>query len=76
MLGAQSLGNAGTVQGSITDPSGAALPNATVLARNPVSGYSQSATTSSTGAFRLVNLPPNTYHVEVTAQGFATVSSR
>ncbi len=70
-LVAQSLGNAGTVQGSITDPSGAALPGAKVTAQNPVSGYTQTVTASATGAFRLVNLPPNSYHIQVTASGFA-----
>ncbi len=71
---AQSLGNAGTVQGSITDPSGAALPGAKVTAQNPVSGYTQTVTSGANGAFRLLNLPTNTYHVMVSASGFAPVS--
>jgi hypothetical protein len=40
-LPAQSLGNAGTVTGTVTDPSGAELPGATVTVHNPVTGYSQ-----------------------------------
>jgi hypothetical protein len=68
---AQSLGNAGTLEGTVTDPSGANVPNATVALRNPVTGYTQSATTNSNGGFRLVNIPPNPYHMEVTAPGFA-----
>src|ERR1700676_4192457 len=43
---AQSLGNAGTVEGNVTDPSGSSLPGAKVTIRNAVSGYSQSATTA------------------------------
>ena len=53
ILSAQSLGNAGTVTGTVTDPSGAALPNATVAIRKPVTGYTQSVTTRSSGSFRL-----------------------
>jgi hypothetical protein len=71
-LPAQSLGNAGTVTGTVTDPSGAALPGASVTVQNPVTGYSQAAATTSTGGFRLGNLPPNPYHLQITAPGFAT----
>ncbi len=68
---AQSLGNAGTVQGTVTDPSGAAVPGATVTVLNRVSNYKRSATTDSAGAYRLNNLPPNPYHLEASASGFA-----
>jgi hypothetical protein len=71
ILGAQSLGNAGTLEGTVTDPSGANVPSANITLRNPVTGYTQSATSSANGAFRLVNIPPNPYHLEVTAPGFA-----
>jgi hypothetical protein len=71
-LAAQSLGNAGTVQGTITDPSGAALPNATVTVLNRVTNYRQTATTDNSGAFRLTNMPPNPYHLEVSAPNFTT----
>jgi len=71
-LHAQSLGNAGTITGTVTDPTGAALPNATITVHNPVTGYSQTVTTESNGSFRLVNLPPNPYHLQITASGFAT----
>ncbi len=67
----QSLGNAGTIEGTVVDPSGAAVPGATVTIRNPVSGYSQSTSTSADGSFRLSNIPPNPYHLEVAAPGFA-----
>jgi hypothetical protein len=68
---AQSLGNAGTIEGSVVDPSGAAVANATVSLHNAVTGYRQSAATSSEGKFRFSNIPPNPYHLEVTASGFA-----
>ena len=68
---AQSLGNAGTVEGSVVDPTGAAIPKATVTIRNAVSGYSQTGSTDPDGAFRLNNIPPNPYHLEVSASGFS-----
>jgi hypothetical protein len=68
----QSLGNAGTIEGTVLDPSGAAVPKVAVTIRNAVSGYTQSTTTASDGTFRLVNIPANPYHLEVTAAGFAT----
>ncbi|HWF08872.1 MAG TPA: TonB-dependent receptor [Bryobacteraceae bacterium] len=68
---AQSLGNAGTVQGTVNDPSGAAVPNAQITIHNPISGYSQTAQSASDGSFRLSNLPPNPYHLEIKASGFA-----
>lgn len=69
---AQSLGNAGTIEGTVTDQSGASVPDAKVTIKNGVSGYSQSATSGMDGTFRLTNIPPNPYHMEVTAAGFNT----
>ncbi len=69
---AQSLGNAGTIEGTVTDPSGAVLPKATVTIINRITNYRQSATTDENGAFRLTNIPPNPYHMEVSAPNFAT----
>ena len=66
----QSLGNAGTIQGTVLDPSGAALPNASVTIRNAISGHAQSTVSASDGTFRIANIPPNPYHLEVTASGF------
>ena len=73
-LFAQSLGNAGTLEGTVLDPSGAAIAQAAVLLQNPVSGYRQSATTGADGTFRLVNIPPNRYHFTVSAAGFDPAS--
>ena len=67
----QSLGNAGTIEGSVVDPAGAAVANASVVIHNAVTGYRQVAATGSDGTFRFSNIPPNSYHVEVTATGFA-----
>jgi hypothetical protein len=69
-LFSQSLGNAGTIEGSVIDPSGSVIPKAHVVLRNSVSGYQQSTSSADDGNFRLSNIPPNPYHLEVTASGF------
>ncbi len=65
------LGNAGSVSGAVKDPSGAAVPNATVEIRNPVTGFERSTATDGTGSFSFTNVPFNPYHLTVTAKGFA-----
>jgi hypothetical protein len=72
-LGAQS--NSGIVQGTVTDPSNAAVPGATVRIENPVSGYTNQTTTDVNGSFRLPNLPFNPYHLTVALQGFSAMST-
>jgi hypothetical protein len=68
---AQSLGNAGTIQGTVVDPSGSVVPKAEVSIHNSVTGYNQTATTGADGMFRLTNIPPNPYHLDIKAPGFA-----
>ncbi len=65
------LGNSGTIEGVVQDPTGAAIPNATVQITNPVSGFMRTATTDSEGSFRFANVPFNPYHLTATAAGFA-----
>jgi carboxypeptidase family protein len=65
-----SSGNAGTVRGTVLDPSGAAIAGAAVEIENPVSHYGQSTKTDSQGNFALNNVPFNNYHVTANAPGF------
>lgn len=67
---AQSLGSAGTIAGSVLDPNGAVIPNATVTISNPVTGYTRSINSDANGAFRFANIPPNNYNLNVAADGF------
>jgi hypothetical protein len=67
---AQSLGNAGTIQGTVADPSGAVIPGATVTVKNAVTGYTQTVSTGADGTFRLLNIPPGSHHLDITATGF------
>src|SRR5258706_2664941 len=66
----------GVVQGTVTDPSGAVLPNATVEARNQETGFARSTTTNADGRFVLLSLPPGPYVVSISANGFATLDQK
>ncbi len=65
----QSLTTGGVV-GTVTDPSGAAVPNATVTLKNEDTGATQTATSNGTGAYRFSLLNPGHYDVSAAAQGF------
>ena len=71
-VSAQSVGNSGSINGSVVDPTGAVVPNATVEIRNPVSGFDRSTTTDNAGKFAFTNIPFNPYHLTVTATGFSS----
>jgi len=60
----------GSIQGVVKDPTGALVTNANVTVTQPVTGYRQSTQTDSSGSFKLVNIPFNTYKVRVEASGF------
>ena len=67
-------GNAGVLHGTVADPTGAVIPNATVHVTNPVSGFDRTTTTDATGQFEFVNVPFNPYQIKVTAQGFSPLA--
>ncbi len=69
---AQGLGGAGTVSGTVKDPTGAVIPGVTVVLSNPLSQFSRQAVTDGQGAFSFSNVPQNTYRLTVTLQGFQT----
>jgi hypothetical protein len=60
----------GSIQGTVFDPSGAVLPNASVTAVDTATGYTVTQHTSGAGVYVLVSLPPATYTVSVNAAGF------
>src|SRR6202051_1407536 len=68
----QSLG-AGTIEGTVTDATGAVVPGATVSFENRVTGYKRATNTDANGTFRFDNFPPNNYALTVSAQGFSGV---
>ncbi len=65
-----SSANAGTVRGSVLDPSGAVIKGATVEIQNPVSRYDKSVETDAQGNFEFDNVPYNNYHLSASAKGF------
>src|SRR6201987_656618 len=68
-LMAQSLVS-GDVTGTVTDPSGAVVPDASVTLNNDATGAARTTITNSNGAYRFSLLPPGNYTVNVTAEGF------
>jgi hypothetical protein len=60
----------GAIAGTVTDPAGAVVPNASIQATNTGTGFSRTATSDSSGAYLIQYLPVGTYTVEVTTPGF------
>ena len=60
------------LQGTVTDPSGAAIPNAQILIRNEATGVQWKSQTNSAGIYLVAGLPAGLYRVEVTLTGFST----
>jgi hypothetical protein len=71
-LDAQSKSTTATLSGTVSDPSGARVPNATVKLTNPENGIARTGTTGSTGEFSFALLVQGTYTVAVSAPGFKT----
>lgn len=62
--------NAASIFGSVTDPSGAAVPRVSIKATNENTGVESVATTNDVGNFTLLDLAPGPYTLSTTAQGF------
>jgi hypothetical protein len=62
----------GTLSGTITDPSGRAVPQAQIVIMNIATGVDRTVTTNSDGFYNAVNLLPGEYQVTITATGFNT----
>lgn len=60
----------GDLTGTVVDPQGAVVSNATVVAENVATGAKSTVTTNSTGGFRIANLPIGTYNITASGAGF------
>ncbi len=65
-----SQGLTGTIVGTITDPAGGVIPNATIVVKNVNTNAQQQSTTDTSGAYRVIGLVPGEYTVSVEASGF------
>jgi hypothetical protein len=68
------LGNSGSIEGVVKDPSGGVVAGAKAEISYPVSGFAREAMTDAAGNFKFTNVPFNPYHLAVTAPGFAPFS--
>jgi outer membrane receptor protein involved in Fe transport len=69
-----SQGTDASLTGIVTDPSHAAIANATVTVRNKSTNLTQTATTDTSGNYSFLTLPIGTYAVTVEQTGFDTAS--
>src|SRR5215216_769829 len=62
----------GSIEGTVTDTTGAAVPGIAVRVTSPNLISAQTATTDDSGRYRILNLPPGKYAISVEAsKGFA-----
>jgi Carboxypeptidase regulatory-like domain len=64
--------NVGSLSGTVTDPSGAAVPGAKVTVSEPSSGFSRTVQSDRNGEYSFAQLNPGTYRLEVTKDRFKT----
>src|SRR2546427_4323109 len=74
-LGAFAQVQNGQFTGSVTDPSGAAIPNAKVTVTNMGTNLSVTTTTNQSGLYTARELPIGTYKITAEAKGFKTSSN-
>src|SRR3984893_8549889 len=60
----------GAINGTVTDPSGGSVPNATVKATETATGIDHTTTSTSDGVFAFQDIPLGFYKVTVAASGF------
>src|SRR5438128_49273 len=70
---AQTQITTGTTQGTVTDANGAIVPGVNVEIKNLETNFSRTLTSDDGGRFVALALPPGSYSVSVSKQGFATV---
>lgn len=70
VTGAANAQSTATLQGTVSDASGAVVPNASVKVRNQATSLERAAQTDSSGDYQVAALPAGVYTVEVQAPGF------
>jgi hypothetical protein len=64
--------DSGSLTGTVTDPSGAIVPEATVTITNADTGTSRTTVSNQAGSYSVPSLPPGKYNVSVSKAGFST----
>ncbi|MGH9395550.1 MAG: carboxypeptidase regulatory-like domain-containing protein [Terriglobia bacterium] len=65
-----------TINGTVTDPSGAVVPQATVVLQNVATSAKQSRTTNNVGDYVIAGTPPGQYTLQVSKAGFKTTQQK
>jgi outer membrane receptor protein involved in Fe transport len=65
----------GAIQGTVTDPTTAAIPSASIVVRDENTGQARMVSTDSAGFYSAPSLPVGTYRVEVKANGMASTAA-
>ena len=60
------------LNGTVTDPSGASVPNSKVEVVAPDTGFKRETTTGNSGVYSISSLPTGTYNLTVSGEGFKT----
>jgi len=60
----------GTITGTVSDPAGAVVANAAIEAKNVATAQVYAATSTATGNFTIASLPPGSYELSASVQGF------
>jgi Carboxypeptidase regulatory-like domain/TonB dependent receptor-like, beta-barrel len=68
--------NRANLNGTVTDPSGASVPNSQVEIVAPDTGFKRQTTTGSSGVYSLSSLPTETYDLTVSGNGFKTFQEK
>jgi len=66
----------GSIQGLVSDKSGAVVPNAAVTVANPATGFSRKGVTNGAGLYDFPDLPPGDYELNATLRGFDSAHRR
>ena len=70
LASAQNISTA-QLSGTVRDPQGAVIPNATVTIADPSKGFSRTTTTNGQGNYEMLLLPPGVYNVSASSPGFS-----
>src|SRR5215469_4355006 len=63
----------GSIAGIVLDPDGKAIPGAEIIIVNDLTGLQYSSATNNEGIYRVANLPPGSYRIQVSKIGFKAI---